>query len=139
MRKVLTVFATAALAALVVSSVTDAADARSRGHSASAGARSSPGRSFSGRSFSRSFSGPSRVYSGRSLGSRHAYVPRIHSGSHRRHAGFRGRRLLYGIPLGAYGYYAYTDSCLWLQRRAIATGNPYWWDRYYACLDGNYY
>ena len=30
--------------------------------------------------------------------------------------------------------YAYGDDCWWLLRRAQATGNPYWWDRYNACI-----
>jgi hypothetical protein len=30
--------------------------------------------------------------------------------------------------------YAYGDNCWWLLRRAQATGNPYWWDRYNACV-----
>jgi hypothetical protein len=30
--------------------------------------------------------------------------------------------------------YAYGDDCWWLLRRAQATGSPYWWDRYNACI-----
>ena len=30
--------------------------------------------------------------------------------------------------------YAYGDDCWWLLRRAQATGSPYWWDRYNACV-----
>ena len=30
--------------------------------------------------------------------------------------------------------YAYGDDCWWLLRRAQLTGNPYWWDRYNACV-----
>lgn len=24
-------------------------------------------------------------------------------------------------------------SCLWLRRKAVVTGNPYWWNRFHAC------
>jgi hypothetical protein len=34
--------------------------------------------------------------------------------------------------------YAYADGCYWLRRRALYTGSPYWWRRYYACRDGYY-
>jgi hypothetical protein len=30
--------------------------------------------------------------------------------------------------------YAYGDDCYWLLQRARATGSPYWWDRYNACI-----
>jgi hypothetical protein len=44
-----------------------------------------------------------------------------------------------GIPLAYYGYsnYDYYDnSCYWLRRRALDSGSSYWWNRYYACVDG---
>src|SRR5262249_61175032 len=34
--------------------------------------------------------------------------------------------------------YAYGDGCYWLRRRALSTGSPYWWRRYYACRQGYY-
>jgi hypothetical protein len=34
---------------------------------------------------------------------------------------------------GDYGP-SYAGSCSWLRREAIATGSPYWWRRYQACL-----
>ena len=34
--------------------------------------------------------------------------------------------------------YAYGDGCYWLRRRALYTGSPYWWRRYYACRHGYY-
>ena len=34
--------------------------------------------------------------------------------------------------------YAYGDGCYWLRRRALYTGSPYWWHRYYACRQGYY-
>jgi len=39
--------------------------------------------------------------------------------------------------VGVYPY-AYADGCYWLRRRALYTGSPYWWRRYYACRDGYY-
>ena len=54
---------------------------------------------------------------------------------HRRFDKFR-RFAVYGVPY----LYAYTSyGCDWLYRRAIVTGSPYWWNRYYACRDGYYY
>ena len=47
-----------------------------------------------------------------------------------RHRVFRN-----GVWFWAYGldYYA-GDNCLWLLRRAQATGSNYWWSRYNACV-----
>lgn len=59
-----------------------------------------------------------------------------HGHDHGHHHHFRG---FYGAPFVGYGaYYAYRDygdDCRWLRRRALATGSPYWWDRYYACIE----
>ena len=42
--------------------------------------------------------------------------------------------------VGAYPYYYYVDDgCSWLRRRALYTGSPYWWHRYYACRHGDDY
>lgn len=42
-----------------------------------------------------------------------------------------------GVGIGWWpGYYGYGygyGGCGWLYRRAVVTGNPYWWDRYYTC------
>ena len=37
---------------------------------------------------------------------------------------------------GYYGSYGY-GGCAWLRNQAVITGDPYWWDRYYSCV--NYY
>ena len=37
---------------------------------------------------------------------------------------------------GAYPYDYVDDGCSWLRRRALYTGSPYWWHRYYACRHG---
>ncbi|HET9935738.1 MAG TPA: hypothetical protein VFQ29_04675 [Methyloceanibacter sp.] len=57
---------------------------------------------------------------------------RDHDGKHgNRHRVFRN-----GAWVWIYGpdTYAYGDDCWWLLRRAQATGSPYWWDRYNACV-----
>lgn len=45
-----------------------------------------------------------------------------------------GRRHVWapGIIFWFYDGYYY-GNCSWLYRRAIATGSPYWWERYYQC------
>jgi hypothetical protein len=47
-----------------------------------------------------------------------------------RHRVFRN-----GVWIWVYGpdYYSYND-CWWLRRQALATGSPYWWSRYNACV-----
>ena len=55
---------------------------------------------------------------------------------HHHHFRFRHHRRF--IVVGAYPYY-YDDGCYWLRRRALYTGSPYWWHRYYACRNGYYY
>jgi hypothetical protein len=54
-----------------------------------------------------------------------------HDGNFNRHRVFRN-----GAWVWVYGpdTYAYGDDCRWMLRRAQATGNPYWWDRYNACI-----
>jgi hypothetical protein len=60
-------------------------------------------------------------------------------GHHFRHSHrVRPHIFLYSAPF-AYGYYGYSDGCSWLRRRALHTGSPYWWDRYYACIYGDVY
>jgi hypothetical protein len=101
--------ALAAVACLLVSSALDPADA---------GRRGSHVRAFSGRAF---------------------HAPHMHAGrSHRRIGRHFRRGIIVGVPL-AYGAYYYADGCEWLRRRAIYTGSGYWWDRYYACVEGYYY
>ena len=57
-----------------------------------------------------------------------------HCDRHRHHGRYRsyGYYGWYGGPYFGYGYYG--DRCGWLYRRAVATGSPYWWDRYYDCI-----
>jgi hypothetical protein len=116
MTRKLLALAAGTLAVLLISSTFDAADARRSGGW-------SGGKGYGG-GYARSYGGGYRSYS--SAG------PRIH---HHRH--FR-RGLAVGVPLAAYGAYYYTNSCDWLRRKAYYTGSGYWWNRYYACLDGYY-
>jgi hypothetical protein len=51
-----------------------------------------------------------------------------HDGRYRRYGSYG----LYGAPFLAYG--AYAGSCGWMYRNAVATGDPYWWNRYYECV-----
>jgi hypothetical protein len=64
------------------------------------------------------------------------YGGKFHKGH--KHARFHKYRFV-GVPLAYYGYstYDYWDnSCYWLRRRALDSGSSYWWNRYYACIDG---
>jgi len=120
-RKPMVALGGAALALLMVSALSFPVAAKSGGsggwHSGSGGARAY--HSYSGR-----FSG---VHPGSQF-----------SGNHRFHHRHFDRRIFIGGP--AYYYYddsyGYTDGCYWLRRRALATGSPYWWSRYEACLSG---
>jgi hypothetical protein len=56
-----------------------------------------------------------------------------HHHHHRRHHHHHGH-LFYGVPF-AYGSYDDSNECYWLRQRALYTARPYWWDRYYACLN----
>ena len=40
---------------------------------------------------------------------------------------------IYG-PDYYYDDYAYGGDCYWLRQQAYATGSPYWWSRYNACV-----
>jgi hypothetical protein len=67
---------------------------------------------------------------------RHGKRFRHHDFDRRHHRRFR-RFVGYGFPYyDDYGYYA--GGCGWLYRRALITRSPYWWNRYYACINYNY-
>ena len=78
--------------------------------------------------------GPSvRLYSAPRIRAYSPGRPRVFAHNHRLH----GRRVFFAA---AYPYY-YNDyydygygGCGWLYRRATATGSPYWWHRYHACV-----
>jgi hypothetical protein len=143
---VATVVATVFVASITMETAVAQRGHGSGGHSMGGGSA----RSFSGGS-SRSFSGGSRSYSGSSYSSGRSYSrtfrgPSLGSrtyaynsyGNHRHHRHFRGRSFAYGYPY-VDGYYAYSDGCYWLRRRALSTGSSYWWNRYYDCTNGSDY
>lgn len=54
------------------------------------------------------------------------------------HDRFHNRFVSVGIGGWWPGYYGYGyGGCSWLYDQALYTGSPYWWNRYYACV--NYY
>lgn len=109
------------------------------------GGRDYGGRAYSGpRSAARDFdrSGPraGRDYRGdrgryadRNRDDNRRYADR---GRDHNHHGDRHRVFRNGVWVWVYGpdYYAYGDDCYWLRQQAYATGSPYWWSRYNACL-----
>ena len=103
--------AAAAFAVLLLAGTVDTAEAKKSGGWSGGGAK------FSG--------GGGKFYGGK-----------VYYGN--KHARFHHRHRFVGVPL-AYGYYGYSSGCGWLRHRAEVTGNGYWWNRYYACLDGSYY
>lgn len=146
--------AAAAFAVLLLVGSVDTAEAK-RGGGWSGGGKSFGGRSHGGAKFygggakfrgggakfygggGKSYGGP-KVYAGPKFygGSKKVYGGKHHHG--RKHARFHKYRFV-GVPLAYYGYsnYAYLDnSCYWLRRRALDSGSSYWWNRYYACIDG---
>jgi len=65
------------------------------------------------------------------------YAERGHDHSHSyRHRVWRNGAWVWVYGPGYYGpdYYAYGGECYWLRQQAYATGSPYWWSRYNACL-----
>jgi hypothetical protein len=114
----------AALTLLLFSGVASPADARSgHGNSGSYSGHRSSGGAYS----AHRYAGPSRNYGS-------------FANSHRNHGRFH-RRVFVGVPFAYGAYYPYYydgGGCYWLRRRAVATGSPYWWSRYDACLSGYY-
>jgi hypothetical protein len=76
------------------------------------------------------------------MGWRHANFHDFHHGRfdhfHRHFFGFPFF-VSAGFPYD-YGYYdyGYGGGCGWAYRNARATGSPYWWNRYYACISYGY-
>ena len=65
-------------------------------------------------------------------GDKRRHASRDHDGrKFQRHRVWRN-----GAWVWVYGpdIYAYGDDCGWLWQRAQATGSPYWWSRYEACV-----
>jgi hypothetical protein len=53
---------------------------------------------------------------------------------HHRHGHFVNGGWIWDFGPDYYAYDYYGGNCWWLQRRAAATGNPYWWERYRDCV-----
>jgi hypothetical protein len=93
------------------------------GHFGGSGAHFGGGGHSSIGSVGRSIATPGRSMTG-------ARVYGYQAGVHRGH----GRRII-GVPYGSYGYGYYSGSCAYDYNRAVATGSPYWWNRYQDCID----
>jgi len=101
---------------------------RSGGGRGMMGGRPGGGRGLAGRGH-----GGPRMHHG-PRGPRLAGPGRHHGHRHHHHRAYRG--FYYGGYPYAYSYaFNDYDDCRWLRRRALATGSPYWWDRYYACIE----
>lgn len=74
-------------------------------------------------SVGRSFAAPGKSATGARV---YGYQARVHRG--------HGRRII-PVPYGYYDYGYYGGSCAYDYDRAMATGNPYWWNRYQECID----
>jgi hypothetical protein len=78
--------------------------------------------------------GPAVRHGGRTAWHDHEHFDHF---DHHHHFNNRFVAVGFGWWPGYYDYgYGY-GGCGWLYRRAVVTGSPYWWDRYYACA--NYY
>jgi hypothetical protein len=124
-----------AVALLLVSGIPGPADAGSgHGHGGGYGGRvgGNFATHFSARPFTAAprFAGTSRF-----VGGNYGNYGHVHRGHIHRH-----RRIFIGAPFAYYPYYYYDygEGCSWLRRRAVATGSGYWWNRYEACLAGDY-
>jgi hypothetical protein len=122
--------AAAALAVLLLAGTVETADAKK----GPGGGWSGGGAKFSG--------GGGKFYAGKVYGGGGTkfYGGKVYYGN--KHARLHHRHRFVGVPLVyGYGAYAYSDgySCAWLRRRALDSGSSYWWNRYYACIDGDYY
>jgi hypothetical protein len=87
-----------------------------------------------------SFSGPALAHHGGNGGHGWGGAPHFagyHAFAGHRHFAFRRfHHRRFAFIVGPYGY---GDGCYWLKRRAIYTGSPYLWQRYFACRNGYYY
>jgi hypothetical protein len=103
-------------------------------------------RSYAGRNIDRSGPRASRDYGGdrgryadRNRGDHRRYAERGRDNNHNNH-NYRHRVWRNGAWVWIYGpdyyydNYAYGGDCYWLRQQAYATGSPYWWSRYNACV-----
>ncbi len=83
--------------------------------------------------------GGPRFHGNHGHGPRHFHGPR--GPRHFHGPRFRGGYFPYAYGYGAYSSYYFDDyggyaDCAPLRRRAMQSGKRYWWNRYYACIDG---
>src|SRR5262245_59766692 len=126
----------AALALLMASSFCVPADARGGGGHGFGGG----GHAFSGGHMGGSHMGGSHM-GGTHMGGTHMGGPPMGARGfgpsprfdHRRDF---HRRAFIGAPFLYGDVYYYGNGCDWLRRNAAYTGSPYWWNRYYGCVNG---
>jgi len=99
-----------------------------RGHDGNGGGRhyDGGGRHYGGGGGGRHYDGGGRHYGGNGGGRHYDGGGRHYGGG--KHYGYGYGYGWYGLPYGYYG-----GGCGGLYRKAIATGSPYWWNRYYQC------
>jgi len=94
----------------------------------------------SGPKAGRDYRGDHNRYADRNRGDNRRYANRgrdnNHNNHNNRHRVWRNGAWvwIYGPGYYAYDNYAYGDNCYWLRQQAYATGSPYWWSRYNACI-----
>ena len=128
--------AAAVLGVLLLVGSGSTADAYKQGGGWSGGGKVYAGKVYGGPKFygGSKFYGGTKFYGGPKL-----YGGKFYGNKFAHHRHHRHRFVGVGIPLAyGYGYYAYSNSCYWLRRRALDSGSSYWWNRYYACIDGDY-
>jgi hypothetical protein len=85
--------------------------------------------------------GVGKRYYGGGGGRNYAYKNYGNYNRYKNHGHYNNYRRFYGWPYIAFGAgygYGY-GGCGWLYRNAVATGDPYWWNRYYNCTGSGYY
>jgi hypothetical protein len=121
MEKKLLACAVGALGLMLTTSIYEPAEAKHGGHSGGSG---------------HSSSGMSHSYRVGAPFAKHAYakpmfVKKAHFFKHK-HVFRHHKRFI----VAGYNDYGYADECYWLKRKALHTGGSYWWNRYYACVNG---
>jgi hypothetical protein len=102
------------------------------------GPRSSAARDFdrSGPRAGRDYRGDRGRYADHNRGDHRRYADRGRDHKNvQRHRVWRNGAWVWVYGPGYYAYdYAYGGDCYWLRQQAYATGSPYWWSRYNACI-----
>jgi hypothetical protein len=111
------------------------------GHGGRGGFKGGGGKAYSfkgggGRSYAYRGGGGSNPWKGGGKyhykgGKNYAYKNHGNYNRYKHYGHYNNYRRFYGWPYIAYRY-GY-GGCGWLYRNAVATGDPYWWNRYYNC------